>query len=153
MAVSFIPSRIVRGVIYRELSAHSGVTDVVGDRIHYGLNAPQPGQGDPSFPYCLYLMEQSAFDGAVGTYQYEHILSAEMRFSVQFHDTGSSDARIAAAWTAMMDALAGEVFDEPDGVQVTFSAQGETPVPPFNEGGRRYQRLGTTFSVTVTRGG
>src|SRR5690606_19648536 len=138
MAVSFIPSRIVRGVIYRELSAHSGVTDVVGDRIHYGLNAPQPGQGDPSFPYCLYLMEHSAFDGAVGTYQYEHILSAEMRSSRHFHDTGSTDARFAAAWAARLDAYAGEVGDEPDGLQVTFSAQGETPVPPCNEGGRRY---------------
>src|SRR5690606_32569477 len=145
MAVSFIPSRIVRGVIYRELSNHSGVTDVVGDRIHYGLNAPQSSQGEPSFPYCLYMMEQSAFDGAVGTYQYEHILSAERRSSVRFHDVGMSANRIAAAWLAMMEALSGRLFDEPDGTQVTISPLGQTPVPPISEGGRRYQRLGTTF--------
>lgn len=153
MAAPFIPSRIARGVIFRELSTTAGVVAVVGKNIHYGVNAPQSSHGEPSFPYCLFQMEFSAFDGAVGTYQYEHILSADMRFTVEFHDVGMSDNRIADAWVAMMEALSGQVFDEPDGTQVTISSLGETPVPPINEGGRRYQRLGTTFSVTVTRGG
>ena len=63
-------SRIVSRLLYDVLSATPGVTDVVGDRIVRGVAYPQNTQ----LPALLFYMEQSAYSGPLGTYQYEHIL-------------------------------------------------------------------------------
>lgn len=145
----FIPSRVARKVIDAALRASLGVTGIVGQEIHYGLNYPQ----GTNFPACLYRMESSEFDGVVSTGQYEHLTGAQMRFVIQFDDKGGSDDVIALAWDAMMGAITGKIIDTADGDQVTFRPQGEAPLPPYNDGGTRFQRIGTIYSVTVTRGG
>lgn len=142
-------SRIVSRLLYETLAATAGVTDVVGDRIVRGTAYPQ----GTTLPALRFYLEQSSYSGAVGLYQYEHILGEDMRFVVSVDDVGTSDSRIAPAAEAQLRALAGKVFDLPTGEQVTFAAQGEIPITSYVEGERFYQRLGTIYSVTVTRGG
>jgi hypothetical protein len=142
-------SRTVNKLIYDVLSATPGVTDVVDTRIVRGLSYPQK----TTLPALLFYMEQSAYSGALGTYQYEHILGEEMRFVVRLDDKGTSDTRIAPAAEAQLKALAGKSFDLDTGEQVTFAAQGEVPLTTYVDGDTFYQRLGTIYSVTVTRGG
>jgi len=149
MARLMFGSRIVSRLIYDTLSNTPGLTDVVGNRIVRGVAYPQR----TALPACLFYMEQSAYSGAVGTYQYDHILSEDMRFVVQIDDEGTSDTRIAPAAEAQLRALAGKVFDLDTGEQVTFAALGEVPMTSYNDGERFFQRLGTIYSVTVTRGG
>lgn len=142
-------SRLVNRLIVETLSATPGVTDVVGTRIVRGVAYPQSTQ----LPALRFSMEQSQYDGAAGTYQYEHLLGEQMRYVVSIDDTGTSDTRIAPAAEAQLKALAGKIFDLPTGEQVTFQAQGEIPITSYVEGERFFQRLGTIYSVTVTRGG
>jgi len=140
-------SRIVNRLIYQTLAATSGVTDVVDDRIFRGGGYP----AGTTLPACLFYMEQSAYDSGqlAGA---EHIDGEQMRFVVRFDDAGHSDARIANAAEAALYALAGLVTTTDDGYQVTFQAQGEVPLTSYVDGDTFYQRLGTIYSVHVTRG-
>lgn len=142
-------SRLVSRLIYETLSATTAITDVVGTRIVRGTAYPQGTQ----LPALRFYMEQSDYAGARNTYQYEHILGETMRFVVSVDDVGTSDSRIAPAAEAQLRALAGKSFDLDSGEQVTFGAVGEIPITSYVEGERFYQRLGTVYSVTVTRGG
>ena len=140
-------SRIVNRVIYQTLSATPGVTAVIGDRIVRGVGYP----AGITLPACLFYMEQSAYDSGqlAGA---EHIDGEQMRYVVRFDDVGHSDGRIAPAAEAALVALAGLVTDTDDGEQVTFHATGEVPLTSYVDGDTFYQRLGTIYSVTVTRG-
>ena len=140
-------SRIVNRLIYETLAATSGVTDVVDDRIFRGGGYP----AGTALPACLFYLEQSTYDSGqlAGA---EHINGERMRFVVRFDDVGHSDARIANAAEAALIALAGLVEDVDGGYQVTFHAQGEVPLTSYVDGDTFYQRLGTIYSVDVTRG-
>lgn len=142
-------SRIVAKAIYERLSATPGVTSVVpANRIQYGLNYRQ----GTTLPAILYYWENSGYDAGGHTEKAEHITSEELRFVVRVDDEGNSDNDIYPVAQAQLDALAGAVIDTDDGYQITFTANGEAPTPPYNDEGQRYQRLGTIYSVTVTQG-
>mgnify|MGYP007115078142 CR=1 FL=1 len=140
-------SRIVNKIIYTKLAAATGVKNVVSTRIVRGVGYP-PGT---ILPACLFYMEQSTYDAGqlAGA---EHIDGERMRYVVRFDDVGTTDARIAPAAEAALTALAGLVTDAPTGEQVTFHATGEVPLTSYVDGDTFYQRLGTIYSVDVTRG-
>lgn len=140
-------SRIVNRVIYDTLTASPDLTAVVGDRIIRGVGYPQ----GITLPALLFYMEQSSYDAGqlAGA---EHIDGEQMRFVVRVDDEGTSDTRIVAAATAQLTALAGLIVDTPEGEQVTFQASGEVPLNSYVDGNTFYQRLGTIYTVTVTRG-
>lgn len=143
-------SRAVNRLLFGTLSATSGVTDVVADRIVRGLAFPQGTQ----LPALRFYLEQSSYDfDGVGAIRADQIMGESMRYVVSLDDIGTSDQRIAPAADAQLAALAGRVFDLPTGEQVTFRAQGEIPITSYVDGGQVFQRLGTIYSVTVTRGG
>jgi hypothetical protein len=143
-------SRVVSRVIYETLSSTPGVTNVVGDRIIRGLGYPQ----NTKRPALLFYMEYSVYEpGPVTTARAEHLTSENMRFVVRLDDVGTSDTRIAQAADAQLTALAGLRIDTPDGHQVSFEATGEVPMTTYIDGEQTYQRLGTVYSVNVTRGG
>jgi hypothetical protein len=144
-------SRIVRKVIADVLNADTDITAVVGDRIHYGANHPQKTQ----LPALLFYMEQADYgEGAVTTARAEHLRAENFRFVVRIDDTGGSDSRIAPAAEAQLAALQGLTVDtthKGENVMVTFAAIGEVPVSPYDDGGTRYQTLGTVYSVELRR--
>ena len=140
-------SRIVNRLIYQTLAETPGVTDVVGTRIVRGVGYPM----GTALPACLFYMEQSEYDAGqlAGA---EHIDGERMRFVVRFDDEGLSDAAIAGAAQAALEALAGLIVNTDDGEQVTFHATGEVPLTSYVDGDTFYQRLGTIYSVDVTKG-
>ena len=141
-------SRIVKKVIYDVLSADADVTAVVGGRIHYGANSPQ----GTVLPALLYYVEMAEYpEGPVTTAIGESLHAENFRFVVRVDDTGNSDSRIAPAAEAQLKALNGLEYITDDGVQVLFAAIGEVPMPPYDEGGTRYQTLGTVYSVELRR--
>lgn len=143
-------SRVVNRVIYETLSTTSALTAIVpAERIVRGVGYPQ----GITLPAVLFYMEQSSYDAGGHTERAEHITSESMRFVVRLDDKGTSDTRIAEAAQAQLDALAGAIIDTADGAQVTFQASGEVPITSYVDGEQFYQRLGTIYSVTVTRGG
>lgn len=146
MAVVFA-SRIVNRLVYETLAATPAFTAVVGDRIVRGVGYPQGF----TLPACLYYMEQSTYDSGqlAGA---EHIDGEQMRYVVRVDDVGLSDSRIAAAAEAQLLALAGLVTAAATGEQVTFHATGELPLTSYVQDGQFFQRLGTIYSVDVTRG-
>lgn len=140
-------SRAVNALIYQTLAATPGLTDVVGTRIVRGVGYP----AGITLPACLFFMEQSQYDSGLGAHA-EHIQGESMRYVVRIDDVGTSDSRIASAAEAQLTALAGLVTDHPDGTQITFHAMGEVPLTSYVDGDTFYQRLGTIYSVDVTRG-
>ena len=141
-------SRIVKKAIYDVLAATPAVTAVVGGRIHYGRNYPQ----NTTLPALLYYMEQADYgEGAVTTDSAEQLREANFRFVVRLDDTGNSDNRIAPAAIAQLNALHGRVVDTANNEMLTFAAVGEVPMSPYDEGGTRYQTLGTVYSVELRR--
>lgn len=140
-------SRIVNKLIYDTLSATPGVTAVVGTRIVRGVGYP----AGTTLPACLFYMEQSTYD-AGQLAAAEHIDGERMRYVIRFDDVGTSDGRIAPAAEAALVALAGLVTTTGDGAQVTFHATGEVPLTSYVDGDTFYQRLGTVYTVDVTRG-
>lgn len=141
-------SRIVKRVIYEVLSADPDVTAVVGDRIHYGANHPQ----GTKLPALLYYVEMANYpEGPVTTARGELLHAEDFRFVVRVDDAGTSDSRIAPAAEAQLKALQGLEYITDDGAQVLFAAVGEVPVAPYDEGGTRYQTLGTVYSVELRR--
>ena len=144
-------SRIVKRVLYEQLSAIPAVTAVVGTRIHYGANHPQ----NTALPALLYYMEQADYgEGAITTESSEFLREENFRFVVRVDDTGNSDSRIAPVAEAEIAALHGLTVDTThngQNVMVTFAAIGEVPMSPYDDGGTRYQTLGTVYSVELRR--
>ena len=140
-------SRIVNRVIFQTLAATPAVTAVVGQRIVRGVGYPAGFE----LPACLYYMEQSTYDAGQLAHA-EHIDGEQMRYVVRVDDRGLSDSRIAAAAEAQLLAFAGLETTADTGEQVTFSAIGELPLTSYVDGGQFFQRLGTIYSVDVTRG-
>lgn len=139
-------SRIANKFIYDTLSSTPGVTNVV-TAIVRGLGYPP----NVEYPACLFYMEAATYDSGQLAHA-EHIDGEQMRFVVQVDDKGTSDVRIAPAAQAQLEALAGTVTNLDDGTQITFHATGEVPVTSYVDGGEFYQRLGTIYTVDVTRG-
>lgn len=142
-------TRIVNRLIYDTLAATAGVTAVVGTRIVRGTAYPQETQ----LPALRFYPEQGAYDQLPGPVASAYLTAETLRYVVAVDDAGTSDTRIAPAAEAQLAALAGLIVDTDDGHQVTFAALGEVPLTSYVDGDRIYQRLGTIYSVTVTRGG
>jgi hypothetical protein len=141
-------SRVANRELYRALASAAAFTAVVGDRIHRGPGYP----AGTALPACLFYLEQSTYDSGQlpGA---EHIDGSQMRYVVRLDDIGSSDARIAVAADAQLEAMAGLIVDTDDGYQVTFTAMGEVPLSGgYVDGDTFYQRLGDIYRVDVTKG-
>lgn len=140
-------SRIVSTVIYQTLS-QALVGLLPADQIVKGYRYP----AETPFPAVLFYMESAAYDAgqAVGA---EHITAESMRFTVRVDDENTTDERIYPIAMAQLQALAGLRITTADGHSLTFHANGELPITNDYDGDQEYQRLGTTYDVTVTFGG
>lgn len=103
-------------------------------------------------PATLFYMEQSQWDTGGHTEAAEHLTAGQYRFVVRTDGEGDSDDAIAPEAQRLLEAVAGQIVDTADGYQVTFSAQGETPVTSTWQGAQQYQRLGVIYGVYVTKG-
>ena len=146
-------SRIVRKVIWDVLSPIPEFMGPINNQLHYGLNHPQGTE----YPAALHYMEQNDYgEGAVNTATIDDINHATFRWIVRVDGTGKSDNGIVGPAEVQLTTLHGLSVDTTDGegrnVTVSFRATGEVPMPPYDEGGTRYQTLGSTYSVELTRG-
>ena len=131
------------------LNATTAWTDVVGVNTYRGRVAPP----DITGPFGRFYMEAHAYDGTDGQLAGSEQLSGErMRWTIVVDMEGTSNSPIVPAYEAQLAAFAGRVETLPDGTLLTFQAQGMVPLTEYTEGARLYQRLGTTYSVTVTHG-
>ena len=139
-------SRIVNRAIYETLAADPVVSGVPGG-IQRGTGYTQGTE----LPGVLFYMEQAQYDAGqlAGA---AHLDGGSYRYVVRVDGTGASDTDIAPVAEAQLMALAGLVITTDDNYQVTFTAVGEMPMPSYIEDGDPYQRLGTIYSVDVTRG-
>lgn len=143
-------SRIANRVMYQTLAEAPDVGGEVGPgNIQRGTGYRQ----GTTLPAVLFNMEAASYDAGGHTEQAEHITAGTYRYTVRVDGDGSSDNDIAPIAEGQLRALAGLIVDTEDGYQLTFQALGEMPMPSYIEDGAPYQRLGTIYSVTVTRGG
>lgn len=139
-------SRVVNQVIYATLAADPVVGAVPG-----GIQRGTAYRQGTTLPGVLFYMEQAQYDAGQLSGA-EHLDGGSYRYVVRVDGAGSSDTDIAPIAEAQLVALAGLIHDTDDGEQVTFTALGELPLPSYIEDGDQYQRLGTIYSVDVTRG-
>ncbi len=142
-------SRIINRVIYQTLADAPDVGGAVGPgNIQRGTGYRQ----GTVLPAVLFYVESATYDSGGHTEQAEHITAGTYRFVVRVDGDGASDSDIAPIAEAQFRALAGLIHDTDDGYYLTFRALGELPMPSYIEDGTPYQRLGTIYEVTVTKG-
>jgi|SRR5690554_2992216 len=139
-------SRIINRVMYETLADDPTTGNVPG-----GIQRGTGYAHGTILPAILFYMEQAQYDAGqlAGA---AHLDGGSYRYVVRVDGEGASDTDIAPIAEAQLAALAGLVTTTDDGYQVTFTAVGELPMPSYIEDGDQYQRLGTIYSVDVTRG-
>ena len=141
-------SRIANRELFARLSGWAPFTDEVpAERIQRGVRFRQ----GTVFPACLFYPEFSAYDSGGTAVPAEHITGEQLRYVVRVDGPGDSDAAIARAAEAQLEALAGYTVTTDDGYFLTFVASGEVPLTSYVDGDQPWQRLGTVYTVTIDR--
>ncbi|MGB3330694.1 MAG: hypothetical protein WBA46_17160 [Thermomicrobiales bacterium] len=148
----FIGSEIASEVMNTQLQGIPALVSVVGDRLTNSPFIPN----DMPFPACYFYPVDASYAGPMGKRPRGQIAFELVAMSFSLVCEGESTEPIRAAHLAQLLALDGKGFDYTDDAgahyRVVFTAEGEVLPTRLMEAKQPFRRLGTLYSVEITRG-
>lgn len=148
----FIGSEIASEVTNTVLLGLPEVVATIDDRLTDSPFIPS----DMEFPALYFYPVDASYDGPMGKRPRGRISFETVAMSISIVCEGETIGPIREAHLAQLVAFDGQGFDYTDDAgahyRVVFTAQGEMLPTRLMEAKRAYRRLGTLYSVEITRG-